>query len=153
MILSLPGIAASAPDHAVGAPLRTRPLAGLAARGISFERADHGDFACDCDQRVAGVALPVAWAHRAKNTLAPVLKRLAILRLWGPSQLQPCWHQGGCRVGGIQAVLPPGRSNSKQARLGPIPAVGPRAQALLREAGRGDVVITALTAPCAAADA
>jgi crotonobetainyl-CoA:carnitine CoA-transferase CaiB-like acyl-CoA transferase len=46
--------------------------------------------------------------------------------------------------GELQALLPPGRNDSFEYRMDPIPAVGEQTEAILRELGRGDAEIARL---------
>jgi itaconate CoA-transferase len=55
----------------------------------------------------------------------------------------------GSPAGEIPALLPPGRSNAFDYRMGPVPAVGQHTDAILRELGRGDQAIAALRAASA----
>jgi itaconate CoA-transferase len=50
----------------------------------------------------------------------------------------------GSPAGEIEAMLPPGASNSFEYRMDPIPAVGEHSEAILRELGRDDAAIAAL---------
>ena len=68
--------------------------------------------------------------------------------LWTHPQLQA---RGRLRPvasprGELQALLPPGRNDSFEVRMDPIPAVGEQTDAILRELGRGDEEIARLRA-------
>lgn len=66
--------------------------------------------------------------------------------LWAHPQLQARgrWRNVATPVGDIPALLPPGRINSFDYRMDPIPAVGQHTQDILRELGQGDAGIAAL---------
>src|SRR5512133_1620834 len=66
--------------------------------------------------------------------------------LWAHPQLaaRARWRQVGSPVGDLPALLPPGRVNSFDYRMDPVPAVGQHSEAILRELGRGDAEIAAL---------
>jgi len=66
--------------------------------------------------------------------------------LWAHPQLaaRERWCQVGSPVGDIPAMLPPGRVDSFDYRMDPVPAVGQHTEAILRELGQGDAQIAAL---------
>jgi len=66
--------------------------------------------------------------------------------LWAHPQLaaRDRWRQVGSPAGDIPALLPPGRVNSFDYRMDPVPAVGEHTEAILRELGQGDAQIDAL---------
>ncbi|MBA2960995.1 MULTISPECIES: CaiB/BaiF CoA transferase family protein [Ramlibacter] len=66
--------------------------------------------------------------------------------LWSHPQLQARERLGQVETpaGPIAALLPPGRNNSFQYRMDPIPAVGEHTQAILRQLGRSEQDIAAL---------
>ena len=69
--------------------------------------------------------------------------------LWAHPQLQARrrWQQVDTPAGAVPALLPPGRSDRWEPRMGPIPRVGQHTEALLREAGLDDAAIAALVRP------
>ena len=69
--------------------------------------------------------------------------------LWAHPQLKARqrWRTVGSPAGDIPALLPPGRSDRWEARMGAIPRIGEHTEALLREAGLDDAAIGALTRP------
>ncbi len=70
----------------------------------------------------------------------------SMAELWAHPQLKARdrWRQVASPVGDIPALLPPGRINSFDYRMDPIPAVGQHTRAILRELGQGDDVVAAL---------
>jgi itaconate CoA-transferase len=68
--------------------------------------------------------------------------------LWAHPQLaaRGRWSQVGTPAGAIPALLPPGRIDSFDYRMDPVPAVGEHTDAILRELGRSDAEIAALRA-------
>jgi itaconate CoA-transferase len=68
--------------------------------------------------------------------------------LWAHPQLaaRARWQDVGTPAGDIPALLPPGRFNSFEYRMDPIPAVGQHTEAILRGLGQGDDAIAALRA-------
>jgi itaconate CoA-transferase len=66
--------------------------------------------------------------------------------LWAHPQLKARqrWHKVGSPVGDIAALLPPGRSNAFDYRMGSIPAVGQHTQAILCELGHDAAAIASL---------
>jgi itaconate CoA-transferase len=68
--------------------------------------------------------------------------------LWAHPQLaaRGRWSQVGTPVGAIPALLPPGRIDSFDYRMDPVPAVGEHTDAILGELGRSDAEIAALRA-------
>jgi itaconate CoA-transferase len=68
--------------------------------------------------------------------------------LWTHPQLaaRGRWSQVGTPVGAIPALLPPGRIDSFDYRMDPVPAVGEHTDAILGELGRSDAEIAALRA-------
>jgi crotonobetainyl-CoA:carnitine CoA-transferase CaiB-like acyl-CoA transferase len=70
----------------------------------------------------------------------------SMAELWAHPQLKARdrWRQVASPVGDIPALLPPGRINSFDYRMDPIPAVGQHTHAILRELGQGDDAVAAL---------
>ncbi len=70
----------------------------------------------------------------------------SMAELWAHPQLKARdrWRQVASPVGDIPALLPPGRINSFDYRMDPIPAVGQHTPAILRELGQGDDAVAAL---------
>ncbi|MDI1273465.1 CaiB/BaiF CoA-transferase family protein [Polaromonas sp.] len=70
----------------------------------------------------------------------------SMAELWAHPQLKARerWRQVASPVGDIPALLPPGRINSFDYRMDPIPAVGQHTRAILQELGQGDDAIAAL---------
>lgn len=68
--------------------------------------------------------------------------------LWSHPQLKARqrWQSVGSPAGDIPALLPPGRSNAFDYRMGPVPAVGQHSEAILRELGHSEAQISALRA-------
>ena len=68
--------------------------------------------------------------------------------LWAHPQLQARqrWHTVGSPAGDIPAMLPPGRNNAFDYRMGPVPAVGQHTEAILRELGQTEAEVAALRA-------
>jgi itaconate CoA-transferase len=68
--------------------------------------------------------------------------------LWAHPQLaaRGRWTQVDTPAGAIPALLPPGRVDSFDYRMDPIPAVGEHTDAILRELGRSEADIAALRA-------
>jgi itaconate CoA-transferase len=66
--------------------------------------------------------------------------------LWSHPQLKARGQLGevDTPVGPIAALLPPGRHNSFQYRMDPIPSVGEHTEAILRQLGRDEQAIAAL---------
>ncbi|MDI1340743.1 CaiB/BaiF CoA-transferase family protein [Polaromonas sp.] len=70
----------------------------------------------------------------------------SMAELWAHPQLKARdrWRQVASPVGDIPALLPPGRINSFDYRMDPIPAVGQHTRAILRELGQDDDAVAAL---------
>ncbi|WP_341923395.1 CaiB/BaiF CoA-transferase family protein [Polaromonas sp. YR568] len=70
----------------------------------------------------------------------------SMAELWAHPQLKARdrWRQVASPVGDIPALLPPGRINSFDYRMDPIPAVGQHTRAILRELGQGDDAVASL---------
>ena len=70
----------------------------------------------------------------------------SMAEVWAHPQLKARerWKAVGSPAGDIPALLPPGRNNSFDYRMDPIPAVGQHTDAILRELGQGDEAIAAL---------
>ncbi len=68
--------------------------------------------------------------------------------LWAHPQLKARqrWQSVGSPAGSIPALLPPGRNNSFDYRMDPVPAVGQHTEAILRELGQSDAELVALRA-------
>ncbi|MEO6293638.1 MAG: CaiB/BaiF CoA-transferase family protein [Burkholderiaceae bacterium] len=68
--------------------------------------------------------------------------------LWTHPQLKARqrWQTVGSPAGDIPALLPPGRNNSFDYRMDPVPAVGQHTDAILRELGQTNEAIAALRA-------
>jgi itaconate CoA-transferase len=68
--------------------------------------------------------------------------------LWAHPQLQARqrWQTVSTPAGDIPALLPPGRNNTFDYRMDPVPAVGQHTEAILRELGQDDEAIAALRA-------
>lgn len=68
--------------------------------------------------------------------------------LWAHPQLQARqrWQTVSTPAGDIPALLPPGRNNTFDYRMDPVPAVGQHTEAILRELGQGDEAIATLRA-------
>ena len=68
--------------------------------------------------------------------------------LWSHPQLRARerFRAVGSPAGPLQALLPPGRSNSFEPRMDPVPAVGEHSDAILRELGRSAADIARLRA-------
>ena len=70
----LEGIVILSFEHAIAAPLCTRPLAELGARVIKIERRETGDFARSYDSRTKGQSSHFVWTNRSKESLTLDLK-------------------------------------------------------------------------------
>jgi itaconate CoA-transferase len=68
--------------------------------------------------------------------------------LWAHPQLaaRGRWSEVGTPAGPVPALLPPGRIDSFDYRMDPVPAVGEHTAAILREVGRSDAQIAQLRA-------
>jgi itaconate CoA-transferase len=68
--------------------------------------------------------------------------------LWAHPQLQARqrWQTVGTPAGDIPALLPPGRNNTFEYRMDPVPAVGQHTEAILRELGHTETEVAALRA-------
>ncbi|MEO8247798.1 MAG: CaiB/BaiF CoA-transferase family protein [Burkholderiales bacterium] len=68
--------------------------------------------------------------------------------LWAHPQLKARdrWQNIGSPAGELPALLPPGRSNSFDYRMDPVPALGEHTDAILREVGCDDAAIESLRA-------
>jgi crotonobetainyl-CoA:carnitine CoA-transferase CaiB-like acyl-CoA transferase len=68
--------------------------------------------------------------------------------LWAHPQLaaRQRWHTVGSPAGDIPALLPPGRNNTFDYRMDPVPAVGQHTEAILRELGQTAAEVAALRA-------
>jgi crotonobetainyl-CoA:carnitine CoA-transferase CaiB-like acyl-CoA transferase len=68
--------------------------------------------------------------------------------LWAHPQLQARqrWQTVSTPAGDIPALLPPGRNNTFDYRMDPVPAVGQHTEAILHELGQDDEAIAALRA-------
>jgi crotonobetainyl-CoA:carnitine CoA-transferase CaiB-like acyl-CoA transferase len=66
--------------------------------------------------------------------------------LWAHPQLKARerWQTVGTPAGDIPALLPPGRNNTFDYRMDPVPAVGQQTEAILRELGYTDAALEAL---------
>jgi itaconate CoA-transferase len=66
--------------------------------------------------------------------------------LWAHPQLaaRGRWSEVGTPAGPVPALLPPGRIDSFDYRMDPVPAVGEHTAAILREVGRSDAQIAEL---------
>ena len=66
--------------------------------------------------------------------------------VWAHPQLaaRNRWTTIGTPAGEVPALLPPGRVNSFDYRMDPVPAIGEHTQAILRELGRSDAQIAQL---------
>ena len=68
--------------------------------------------------------------------------------LWAHPQLKARqrWQNVGSPAGDIPALLPPGRNNTYDFRMDPVPAVGQHTDSILRELGQSEEAILALHA-------
>ena len=66
--------------------------------------------------------------------------------LWAHPQLKARerWQTVGTPAGDIPALLPPGRNNTFDYRMDPVPAVGQHTEAILRELGYTDAMLESL---------
>jgi itaconate CoA-transferase len=128
--------------------LRDLALASDARFDSNARRNEHrGELGAIVQSALAGLTTPEL-VTRLDHAQIANARMNDMAGLWAHPQLaaRGRWSQVETPAGAIPALLPPGRSDSFDCRMDPVPAVGEHTDAILRELGRSAADIAALRA-------